>query len=398
MKRFLYVGNWGFHPAPKGISVFEYDDETGNIDLIENIHQDIAAGQLDIDYEKGILYAVNEAGDRPGEYGGGGKLLAFRIDGETGRLTLVNERDSLCPEPSYIRRDATGRYLLTCHCADPWHVTKIVRNEDGTLSNEVLFDDAAVVLFRLNEDGSIGEAVDFKTWEGCNKLDEKHQVNVDPVSGHIQLVEIISRLHAVLPSPDGKMFITLDKGMDKIYAFKIDYENEKIIHTDTWQAAWQSFPRYAYFHPTLNIMYANSEFCSDVNVFSYDSENGKLNYIKTVSCTDKDYGLVEGKPVGAQDILVHPDGKTLYVTTCGINSITVFDLDSDGMPAFRQIINSDGNLPRGIAISPDKRFLLSGNMVSCDITLFKINEDGTLKYTGKKSEAVSPSAMRFYPA
>lgn len=395
-KKFLYVGNWGFHPAPKGISRFLYDEETGELTLQETIRPDVAAGQLCLDGERGILYAVNERGDRANEYGGGGSLLAYQIDRETGGLTQLSECDSLCPEPSYLCLDGSGQFIVTCHCGDPWHVTRIVRKPDGTLGNEVLFDDAAVVLFRLNGDGSIGPACDYLAFPGNNKLSETSRVNVDPVTNHIQLVEIISRLHAVVISPDKEMIVACDKGMDKLYVLKIDRENGRLIHTDTFEARWSSFPRYGAFHPTLPVFYSNSEYCGDVYMFRYDSAVGKLHHVTTVSATDRDYGMVDGKPVGAQDILVHPDGHAMYVTTCGINSISVFALDGEGKPELKQVIHSGGNLPRGITVSPDKRFLLSGNMVSGDITTFEILEDGTLKSTGKVFEAVSPSAMRFF--
>lgn len=394
-KLLLYVGNWGFHPAPKGISVFTFDTESGTLELKNTIMQDVCAGQLCIDRERGILYVVNECGDRRGEYGGGGEVLAYQIDAEGG-LRLMNRRDSLCPEPSYVCLDGTGKYLLVCHCADPGHVTKLVRGADGTLSNKVLFDDAAVVLFRLNEDGSIGEAIDALTWSGTNRLSEKNQVNVDPVTGHIQLVEMISRLHAVLMSPDGKMFVACDKGLDQIYAFQLNRETGKLTETDAYQASWSSFPRYAAFHPTLPVLYTNSEFSGEVNVFRYDSEAGKLKHWTAVSATDREYGLIEGKPVGAQDILVSPDSRSLYVTTCGIHSISMFALDEEGMPELKQVVCSGGNLPRGIALSPDGRFLLSGNMVSRDISTFRVRENGTLEPTGEIYKAVSPSAMQFF--
>lgn len=395
-KKFLYVGNWGFHPAPKGISRFLYDEETGELELQETIRPDVAAGQLCLDGERGILYAVNERGDRADEYGGGGSLLAFRIDRETGALTKISERDSLCPEPSYLCLDGSGKYILTCHCADPWHVTKVVRRPDGTLGNEVLFDDAAVVMFRLNGDGSIGEACDYAVFPGNQKLSPTSQVNVDPVTGHIQLIEIISRLHAVVISPDKEMLVACDKGMDKLYALKLDRENGRILHTDTFEAEWSSFPRYGAFHPTLPVFYSNSEYCSDIYAFHYDSARGKLDLLQRMPVLEKDPGLVEGKPVGAQDILVHPDGRTLYVTLCGINSISVLSLDDQGLPTLVQTVESGGVLPRGIAISPDGRFLLSGNMVSGDITTFAIRGDGTLQPTGKVFPAVSPSALRFF--
>lgn len=391
---YAYVGNWGFAPAPKGISVFEYEPENGDLKLIENIRQDIAAGQLCLDAENKILYAVNECGERRGEIGGGGYVLAFRIDEETGRLTLINERDSLLPEPSYITMDGSKKFLIACHCADPWHVTKIVKHEDGTYGNEVLFDDTALVMFRINDDGSIGEVCDVAMTEGGYGTNPNCQVNVDPVTNHIQLVEVISRQHAVIASPSGNMFVVCDKGMDKLYTFSLDRENGKLMKRDEFTAEVMTFPRYGAFHPTLPVFYANNEFAANLNVFSYDEETCKLERTCNMPVVFKDHGLVEGKPVGAQDILVNPKGNALYVTLCGINEIAVLTLDEAGKPTLVQSIPSGGNLPRGICLSPDGRYLLSGNMVSGDITTFEVMEDGTLKSTGKVFEAVSPSAIK----
>ncbi|NTV91058.1 MAG: lactonase family protein, partial [Clostridiales bacterium] len=59
---------------------------------------------------------------------------------------------------------------------------------------------------------------------------------------------------------------------------------------------------------------------------------------------------------------------------------------------------SGGNLPRGLCLSPDGRYMLSGNMISGDITTFRVLEDGTLEATGKTYKAVSPSAIRIFSA
>lgn len=396
-KYYAYVGNWSFEARPakgKGISLFSYEPETGDLTLIETIRPDIAAGQLYLDSEKKVLYAVNECGERRGEIGGGGYVLAFSIDDETGRLTLMNERDSLLPEPSYLTMDAEKKYLITCHCADPFHVTKIVKRPDGSFANEVLFDDTALVMFKINEDGSIGEVADVYKTAGGYGVNPNCQVNVDPVTGHIQLVEVISRLHAVVSDPSGKVFIVCDKGMDKIYSFMI--EDGKLVMKDELSVEVKTFPRYASFHPTKPIVYCNNEFSPTMNVVRYDEQTGKLERIKHMSVVTRDYGLVDGKPVGAQDILVAPDGKTMYVTLCGINEIVVFSLDEDGIPSLVQSVYSRGNLPRGICISPDGRYLLSGNMVSGDISVFAINEDGSLADTGKLIQAVSPSAIKIF--
>lgn len=403
-KTYVYVGNWSFQAKPakgKGISIFEYEPENGDLKLIETIRPDVAAGQLYLDAERGILYSNDECGERRGEVGGGGYVLAFQIDRETGRLTLMNQKDSLSPEPSYLWLDKSGKYLTACHCSDPWHVTRIVRHPDGSFTNEVLFDDTALVLFRINEDGSLGEVCDVAITPGTGGKGEHSQVNVDPVSGHIQLVEVISRLHAVLASPSGEMLVTCDKGMDKLYTYRIDRENGKLVYLNEWTAPEVAcFPRYAAFHPDAEkkVLYVNNENFAQLNSFHYDDETGALERFHKIYLLPEDPGMVEGKPVGAQDILVHPNGKALYCTLCGLNLIVVCRLDENGVPTPVQRIQSRGNLPRGIALSPDNRFLLSGNMVSGDITTFAVDEEGLLTDTGKTFEAISPSAVRFFVA
>ena len=399
-KTWLYVGNWSFEASPakgKGISIFEYHPEDGILTPVETICSDVAAGQLCLDAAHQILYSNDECGERRGEIGGGGYLLAFRIDPATGKLTELNRKESLSPEPSYITLDKSGKYLTTCHCADPFHVTKIVRNEDGSFSNEVLYDDAAVVMFRVNEDGSLGEVCDVAVTPSAGCKGPNAQRNVDPVSGHIQLVRVISRLHAVVASPDGELLVVCDKGMDRVYTFKIDRDQGKLVQTDCWEAPEIAcFPRYAAFHPEGRALYVNNENYAQLNSFHYDTATGKIERFDSVYLLEEDPGLVEGKPVGAQDIMVHPNGKVLYCTLCGLNLIVVCRIDENGVPRPVQRIDSRGNLPRGIALSPDGRFLLSGNMVSGDITVFAADEEGLLTDTGVTVPAVSPSAMRFF--
>jgi len=399
---FAYVGNWSFQSKPqkgKGISIFEYIPESGDLKPIETIRPDVAAGQLYLDARNKMLYAVDERGERRGEIGGGGYVMAFRIDAATGKLTLLNEKESLSPEPSYLCLDKTGKYLVACHCSDPFHVTQIRKRPDGTFGNEVLFCDTGLVMFRINEDGSLGEICDVSIMEGSGGKNPRAQVNVDPVSGHVQWVEVVSRLHSVVASPCGEMLSVCDKGMDRIHTYRIDRENGKLGRLDTWIADEVAcFPRYAAFHPTLPIYYANNENYAGMNSFQYDQKTGKLTLLKKLFLLPKDPGMVDGKPVGAQDILVHPSGKFLYITLVGLNLIVVCDIDQQGLPSVKQTINTCGKMPRGIALSPDRRFLLSGNMLSGDVTTFAVHEDGTLAFTGKTFEAISPSAIRFFTA
>lgn len=403
-KTYVYIGNWSFQANPekgKGISIFEYTPENGSLKHLKTICPQVAAGQMYLDAGHRKLYVCDERGERYGEVGGGGYLMVFAIDPASGELTLVNRKDSLCPEPSYVTLDKSGRYLTVCHCSDPWHVTRLVRGPDGTLKNEVLFDETALVLFRVNEDGSLGEACDAVSTPGTGGRGEHSQVNVDPVSGHIQLVQVISRLHSVVASPGGELLAVCDKGMDKVYTYRVDRERGRLVYLSEWNAPEVAcFPRYAAFHPdpAKKVLYVNNENLAQLNSFRYDERTGVLERFHKVYLLEKDPGLVEGKPVGAQDIMVHPNGKVLYCTLCGLNLIVVCRLDENGVPAVAQRVNCRGNLPRGIALSLDRRFLLSGNMVSGDVTTFAVDEEGLLTDTGRTFPAVSPSAIRFYTA
>jgi len=397
-KSFVYIGNWSFQgAASKGITIFEYLPESGDLKMIETICPDVAAGQLYLDAKNNILYSNDECGEQRGQIGGGGYVLAFRIDPETGKLTEMNRKASLSPEPSYLCLDRSGKYLTVCHCSDPFHVTRIVRDENGEFHNKVLFDDTGLVMFRINEDGSIGSVADVAVTQGSGGKDEHASRKVDPVSGHIQLVRVLSRLHSVVASPDGELLVVCDKGMDKVYTFKVDRGAGKLIHKFTWDAPEVAcFPRYSAFHPEKPFVYVDNENHASVNTFRYDCETGILERMDCTYLLKEDPGLIDGKPVGCQDILMHPNGRMLYCTLSGLNTIVACRLDEMGKPTPVQWLHCRGNFPRGIALSPDERFLLCGNMVSGDVTIFAADADGLLTDTGKTIEAVSPSAIRFY--
>jgi 6-phosphogluconolactonase (cycloisomerase 2 family) len=105
---------------------------------------------------------------------------------------------------------------------------------------------------------------------------------------------------------------------------------------------------------------------------------------------------VHGKPAGCQDIVIAPDGNTLYVSLSGVNEVAVVHLDEEGHPSLIQEVSCRGKFPRCLQFTPEGRYLLIGNMISGDIAEYQIEENGKLKDSGRKFKAVSPSAIRFY--
>ena len=289
--------------------------------------------------------------------------------------------------------------MTVCHCADPFHVTRIVRGADGEFHNKVLFDDTGLVLFNINADGSIGGVADVAVTRGSEGKSEHASRKVDPVSGHIQLVRVLSRLHSVVASPDGELMVVCDKGMDKVYTYKVDREAGRLEHKFTWEAPEIAcFPRYSAFHPDKPLVYVDNENSASVNTFRYDSATGALERLQFTYLLREDPGLIDGKPAGCQDIQMHPNGRMLYCSISGMNMIVACALDADGMPTPVQWLSCRGNFPRGLQLSPDNRFLLCGNMCSGDVTVYAVDGDGILTDTLRTIEAVSPSAIRFYEA
>ena len=396
-KTFVYVGNWSFQANPekgKGISIFEYEPASGELKMIETVCPEVAAGYITLDEANGMLYSNDERGERRGEIGGGGYLLAFRMDRSTGKLTEVNRVESLSPEPSYVTLDKTGKYLYTCHCSDPFFVTRVVRKQDGTYGNEVVFCDGGLMMFRINDDGSIGPCCDVSLQEGAYGKGPNSVRRVDPLSGHVQFTQVISRMHSVVADPTGEIFAVCDKGMDRIYTYGADRADGKLKLLDTWQGDVGCFPRYSAFHPANGLLYVNNERQDKICVFRVAAD-GKLKLLKT--CPVFPEGFVHpDAEMCFQDILVHPNGKALYLSVGGYDVVVEMSLDTDGMPVPGAVFSARGQQPRCLALSPDRRFLLSGNMVSGDITTFAVDEDGLLTDTGKTFEAISPSAIRFF--
>ncbi len=395
-KTIAIVGNWSFNASDqKGITAYDYDPDTGNLEMIENICPEIASGTLWPDEENGVVYVCDERGERRGEVGGGGYIYAFRVDRVTGKLSLINEKGSLAPEPSYICVDKSGKYLLVSNHVDPWHVTRIIRKEDGTFENKVLFDDAGLSLFRINPDGSVGDMCDFSVTQSSDGRSSDSKVEIDPVSGHMQCIRVMSRVHCVVPNQTKEIYVACDKGMDCVYTYRVDEENGKLIQLDRLGCDYSVSPRYAVFNLQKPVIYVNHELDPGLDAIAYDPETGKMSSLKKIPLLFEDPGFVDGKPVGAQDIVISADGKMLYCSMVGINSISVCSLDEDGIPELTEEIPCGGIMPRALQFSPDGKYLYSGNMLSGDITLFKAGEDGHLTDTGTRIPAVSPSAIRF---
>jgi len=388
---FLYVGNrtskpssWETKPTTgKGFGICRYNTETGELEPIKSVLGNISVGATCLDSKRNILYAVDEVMTQPGyRKGGGGLVYALAIDPETGDLTEINHQPSYGSLPSHVAVDGTGKYLIATSHTGSAPVTKVVKDVSGKYRLVLDYDDATTVLFRMNNDGSIGDPLDIYTHSGNGP---------DPEQSH-------PRIHSIMASPSGNLFAVCDKGSDKLYFFRINRRTEKleVCGGEAYNSIPGSLPRYSAFHPTLPYFYMNHEVKPVISAFRYN-EDGKLDPIHTVNILPEE--VIVDHTVMQSDIRIHPSGKVLYTLIRGIHSVSVFKIKEETGDMERiQTVTLDGTGPRGCAISPDGRFMLIAALTSREILVWAIGGDGKLSPTGKKISQPDPGNVTFFPA
>ena len=89
-----------------------------------------------------------------------------------------------------------------------------------------------------------------------------------------------------------------------------------------------------------------------------------------------------------------PDGRHLYASNRGHDSIAVFRVEAEGSLSLLGHQPCGGRTPRNFAIDPEGQYLLAANQDTDNIAVFAIGEDGLLRQTGDVPFP-SPVCIRF---
>ena len=99
--------------------------------------------------------------------------------------------------------------------------------------------------------------------------------------------------------------------------------------------------------------------------FSY--MDGRLEFLQAVPSVAEPGGV----PNSGADLHLAPDGRFLYVSNRGQDSITVFSVQADGTLQLVQAVGCGGRTPRNFALDPTGGWVLVGNQDSDSIAVFK---------------------------
>jgi 6-phosphogluconolactonase len=341
----------------KGISVAHFNSKTGILTKPELVVEAAAPAYFIIHPNGKYLYTCN-SNDFSKKYTGK-TISAYSIDRKNGNLTLINQQSSGSADPSYIFMDAEYKHVL-------------VANYVG----------GSVAAIALKADGSLGEITANIKHTG-KSVDTVRQTQ--PYAHSIQL------------DPTNKFALAADLGVDKIFIYRYNKKTGSVTPNNPAFAKVSpgSGPRHFAFHPNKHFVYLLTEMGNTVITYKWNSSKGILTELQTSSTLPSDFKGVSK----AAEILVNPNGKFLYASNRGHESLAIFSINkSTGKISLLEHISTLGKSPRNFEFDPTKKWLIVANHNSDNAVVFKVDEKtGHLTPNGQQASIVSPFCVRFLP-
>ena len=159
--------------------------------------------------------------------------------------------------------------------------------------------------------------------------------------------------------------MAVDLGVDKVFIYDLE-ANGKLVPVSELQMQDGYGPRHIYFDAKKKVAYLVGELSSNVAVLDYDADKGVLS-LRDIHSTIPDDWTEHN---GAAAIRVSKDGRFVYVSNRGNNSIAVFSSDESGNLSLIQRISTEGDFPRDFNLSDDQSFVIALNQNSDNATLY----------------------------
>jgi 6-phosphogluconolactonase len=319
----------------------------------------------------------------------------FQLNRTSGALSQVATTQDMGPKPTYIAPSSNGRFLYAANEADGAGVTAGSIGTNHTPSKletaQVESGDSnlnAMVFTSLSPNGKFVLAANY--YGGS--------VSVFPVQANGSLGEVVragasgpsisfaggaaALTHSVRVDPTGKWAFAPNRGSNNIAQMKFDSTSGVLTaNTPEYKASDSGAgPRHIAFHPTKPYAYVVNEDNSTISAYRVNT-SGLLEDIETKSTLP--VGQADGEGDHAAHVLVHPNGKYVYASNRGDDSIAVFSLAADGAMALIEHESSRGQTPRNFDIDSEGELMVVANQTSGNIAVLKIAADGKLSPLGE---------------
>lgn len=273
-----------------------------------------------------FLYAVC-AGD--------GWASSFRIDSAARLAPVQQVPASSEPTPCHISVDETGRIALAAN----YHL-------------------GLAAAIPLNTDGTMG----------------KPRVVAHSGKGPHPTRQTTSHVHSTYFAPGGRFAVVCDLGLDRIYTYGIDRSAVALTPGSPpfIASAPGAGPRHFAFGKDGKHAYAINELDRTIVAYEFQASNGGLAPRQSVSVLPPGYS----GDATAAEIQVHPNGRFVYGSGRGPDTIAVFAVDSaTGALSLVEIVPCGGKGPRNFSISPGGGWLVCAHQDSDSLCSFRVDSE-----------------------
>jgi len=345
----LYVGTFTNEGA-EGMYLCEFNPVSGEISKKKVFKGIDNPSFLKISPDKKFLYLVSRSPQKVEE--SGGYVAAYQIQ-KNGDLTFLNKQLSNGAGPCHVDVSPDGKYVA------------IATYNGGTIS-----------LYPVTEDGKLKPATTVIKYSGSSVNKQRQNApHAHSIKFHLKTNQVFSA----------------DLGTDKLNILYL--ENDELVQRNQKFVSLErgAGPRHFDFHPEGNVIYVINELNSTISALKLQGNTWDVfqnsstlspNYIGENYCAD---------------IHISTDGKFLYGSNRGENSIAFFAIESYSKRLIRLgSVSTYGNWPRNFTLSPNGKFMLVANQKSGNITVFKINsETGVPEFTDIQIKIPGPVCLEF---
>lgn len=303
-----------------------------------------------------IIYAVSETmrddKDNPA------KLVAYRIafssEGKISSLEEISSQPIDGDIGCHVTLDSQGRYVF--------------------VSNYI---NGSVVVFPVDRDGKLGA-------QTCNVV---HSIPAGKTR---------SNGHCSVLTPSEKNLLVCDLGLDRVFNYVVDYKSGVLkpanqAHVDLPTGAG---PRHLTFHPDGKHLFIINELNMTMTSAVWDENTSQIRLIHTEDTVPP---VPSREGFSTAEVLVHPNGKFVYGSNRGHNSIVLMNFNAPSGTISRvDTFPTGGETPRNFRIDPSGAYLLVENQGSDNVIVFKIDQNtGRLTKTENQISVKGPTCLRF---
>jgi 6-phosphogluconolactonase len=283
-----------------------------------------------------VLYSLSQLPLPDGK--SGGAVDAYALDPASGRLRLLNRESSGGAGLAHLAIDATGRMLIA-----------------------VSYHGGYVAAFPLAADGRIGPPTG--------------RITLDGSPGPNRLRQNQSHAHSVTIAPDNRFAFVADLGLDRVFSFQLDVAAARLAPNDPASTLLPAGagPRHAKFSADGRFFYVLNEIDGSISSCRYDAALGIATPFQHISTLPDGFKVTD--PDRAAEIRIHPNGRFVYASNRGHDSIALFARAADGALQLVDFTPCGGKHPRNFSLTPDGDWLVCANMDSNNLVVFPVYPD-----------------------